>query len=47
MGSTGLEASGDGSNFNGVIAAAVFAGILIAAGMAIKQMDEFLEDVEE
>ena len=27
-----------------IVAAALFAGILIAAGMAIKQMDEFLED---
>ena len=31
----------------GLVAAAVFAGILIAAGMAIKQMNEFLEDSEE
>ena len=31
----------------GIVAAAVFAGILIAAGMAIKQMNEFLEDSEE
>ena len=31
----------------GIVAAAVFAGILIAAGMAIKQMDEFLEDSGE
>lgn len=31
----------------GIVAAAVFAGILIAAGVAIKQMDEFLEDKEE
>ena len=31
----------------GVIAAAVFAGILIAAGMAIRKMDDFLEDKEE
>ena len=30
-----------------IVAAAAFAGILIAAGMAIKQMDEFLEDTEE
>ena len=31
----------------GIVAAAVFAGILIAAGMASKQMNEFLEDSEE
>lgn len=31
----------------GIVTAAVFAGILIAAGMAIKQMDEFLEDSGE
>ena len=31
----------------GIVAVAVFAGILIAAGMAIKQMDEFLEDSGE
>ena len=31
----------------GIVTAAVFVGILIAAGMAIKQMDEFLEDKEE
>ena len=31
----------------GIVAAAVFAGIRIAAGMAIKQMNEFLEDSEE
>ena len=30
-----------------IVAAAAFAGILIAAGMAIKQMDEFLEDSGE
>ena len=30
-----------------IVAAAVFAGILIAAGMAIKQMDEFLEDASD
>ena len=30
-----------------IVAAAVFVGILIAAGMAIKQMDEFLEDSGE
>ena len=30
-----------------IVAAALFARILIAAGKAIKQMDEFLEDVEE
>ena len=30
-----------------IVAAALFAGILIAAGMAIKQMDEFLEDSGE
>ena len=31
----------------GIVAVAVFAGILIAAGMAIRKMDDFLEDVEE
>ena len=31
----------------GIVAAAIFVGILVAAGMAIKQMDEFLEDSEE
>ena len=31
----------------GIVAVAVFVGILIAVGMAIKQMDEFLEDSEE
>ena len=31
----------------GIVAAAVFVGILIAVGMAIKQMDEFLEDSGE
>ena len=30
-----------------IVAAALFAGILIAAGMAIKQMDEFLEDASD
>ena len=30
-----------------IVAAAVFAGILIAAGMAIKKMDGFLEDEEK
>ena len=30
----------------GIVAAAVFAGILIAAGMAIRKMDVFLEDEE-
>lgn len=30
-----------------IVAVAVFVGILIAVGMAIKQMDEFLEDSEE
>ena len=30
-----------------IVAAALFAGILIVAGMAIKQMDEFLEDSGE
>ena len=30
-----------------IVAVAVFIAALIAAGMAIKQMDEFLEDVEE
>ena len=27
-----------------IVATALFAGILIAAGMAIKRMDEFLEE---
>ena len=31
----------------GIVTAAVFVGILIAVGMAIKQMDEFLEDSGE
>lgn len=31
----------------GIVTAAVFAGILVAVGMAIKQMDEFLEDSGE
>ena len=30
-----------------IVVVAVFAGILIAAGMAIKQMDEFLEDASD
>ena len=30
-----------------IVAAALFAGILIAAGMAIRKMDDFLEDKEE
>lgn len=30
-----------------VAAAAVFVGTLIAVGVAIKRMDEFLEDAEE
>lgn len=30
-----------------IVAVAVFVGILIAAEMAIKQMDEFLEDSGE
>ena len=31
----------------GICAAAVFVGTLIAVGVAIKRMDEFLEDTEE
>jgi len=30
-----------------ICAAAVFVGTLVAAGVAIKRMDEFLEDTEE
>lgn len=30
-----------------IVAAAVFVGILIAAGVAIRKMDDFLEDKEE
>lgn len=30
-----------------IICAAVFVGTLVAVGVAIKRMDEFLEDVEE
>lgn len=30
-----------------ICAAAVFVGTLVAVGVAIKRMDEFLEDVEE
>ena len=35
------------ANITVIVAAAVFVGILIAAGMAIRKMDDFLEDKEE